>query len=764
MANDYSVDELNEKLNKTNQLLKEAEKRFEDLLKVVKNLQDSAGKGGMYGSDATSEVFKRAEKKTTEFNKQMDKMHQVRQMLIDAEYDRVGGLEKERQERTKQFILMRRDTATMIETEKTKRQQLRLMTKFLGTGGGMSGGLGGFLGMGAGLAGGQVALGGLKAGEKTGGLSKKILNYQQELERSQYSSTGQFKGGKGKDFSNMFERLDKISPTLSNIAFGKKQGDGDRKGGILGAAGGGLGKAAGVMGMLGAGAGGLIGGILMKGLESSPIFQSIGKIMNQAFSLYLRPIGDFFGGIFKPIATILLKYGAANARQGKKFMDFGEQVGKGIVAFFTNPIGYLGAVLGQIGENIKAAITGSEAKSVLDEFTNEQYGVIKAQADALTNGLGNKMEASTMVVSGLTTTLESAVSTSTQKSQEIIDNLQKIYDINMKTYADHIKSKIVPNMTAEQRAGYEKQAGTWWAKSEAGQATGLFDEEGQLLKDNAVVLTDSFKEATEATKKATDDLNQTFTKTTKDAEQAGKDQKIHMDNTTEATKTIAITFEEAQKEIKRRLDSLIKMQIKARTKVVDGKKIEGKPDADLVTTSRLLGEEGKVVTMGDIARYEARTATSLGIGSADVGQIQDYMTKYPSLNYNQAKALNKEMSKIKSAGTNNFAVWANWRKSQGIHPSLSDEAAGALYFGSKAMANGGIINEPIFGIGKSGQTYMMGERGSEAVVPLNGKSSLGTNVVININIAKVTSDVDLQQIKPIVERAILETHARRGII
>jgi len=80
--------------------------------------------------------------------------------------------------------------------------------------------------------------------------------------------------------------------------------------------------------------------------------------------------------------------------------------------------------------------------------------------------------------------------------------------------------------------------------------------------------------------------------------------------------------------------------------------------------------------------------------------------------------------------------------------------------------HGGMINEPIWGIGKSGQRYTFGEAGSELVTPMTGgKNTLG-NITANItvNIEKVLQDVDLEQIKPIVERALLEVHSRRGII
>ena len=44
-----------------------------------------------------------------------------------------------------------------------------------------------------------------------------------------------------------------------------------------------------------------------------------------------------------------------------------------------------------------------------------------------------------------------------------------------------------------------------------------------------------------------------------------------------------------------------------------------------------------------------------------------------------------------------------------------------------------------------------------------GGGSIGP-VNINVNIDSVKDDVDLEKIKPIVERALQEVHARRGII
>jgi len=87
---------------------------------------------------------------------------------------------------------------------------------------------------------------------------------------------------------------------------------------------------------------------------------------------------------------------------------------------------------------------------------------------------------------------------------------------------------------------------------------------------------------------------------------------------------------------------------------------------------------------------------------------------------------------------------------------------------SWGMQHGGMINEPIFGIGKSGQKYTFGEAGREMVTPMFGDKAKGGGSIgpvnINVNIDSVKDDVDLEKIKPIVERALQEVHARRGII
>jgi len=80
--------------------------------------------------------------------------------------------------------------------------------------------------------------------------------------------------------------------------------------------------------------------------------------------------------------------------------------------------------------------------------------------------------------------------------------------------------------------------------------------------------------------------------------------------------------------------------------------------------------------------------------------------------------------------------------------------------GSKGYAHGGLITEPIFGVGRSGQTYTFGERGQETVTPGKG----GTNYILNINVGNVTREADFDKLKPLIQRWILEANSRRGVV
>jgi hypothetical protein len=82
--------------------------------------------------------------------------------------------------------------------------------------------------------------------------------------------------------------------------------------------------------------------------------------------------------------------------------------------------------------------------------------------------------------------------------------------------------------------------------------------------------------------------------------------------------------------------------------------------------------------------------------------------------------------------------------------------------GVVGYADGGQINEHIIGVGKSGQMYQFGERGSETVIP---NSSGGGSGGITINIQNMSaSQQDLNNLRQTILDVVQEANSRRGRI
>ena len=94
---------------------------------------------------------------------------------------------------------------------------------------------------------------------------------------------------------------------------------------------------------------------------------------------------------------------------------------------------------------------------------------------------------------------------------------------------------------------------------------------------------------------------------------------------------------------------------------------------------------------------------------------------------------------------------------------LPTTSTGAVDWNSYLNPNyaGGQISEPILGIGRSGRTYSFGEHGAETITP-NGQ--MGGGGGITINIARIEKNADFEQLKPMIQKWILEANSRRGMI
>jgi len=114
-----------------------------------------------------------------------------------------------------------------------------------------------------------------------------------------------------------------------------------------------------------------------------------------------------------------------------------------------------------------------------------------------------------------------------------------------------------------------------------------------------------------------------------------------------------------------------------------------------------------------------------------------------------------------------------WNGLNGIQTSWSDlwqwikdwiwnglQAAAGAVGSTFGFADGGIIPEPVMGVGKSGQLYSFGEKGSEEVIP-HGKSG-GGGITLNISVGNISSEGDMRNFETRVMEILENANSRRG--
>ena len=174
---------------------------------------------------------------------------------------------------------------------------------------------------------------------------KDVYKYQQAQEDIKENEPQQgapspghpgFGGAKGGPLGGLpaNEKMASAADKLGKFTGGinAKLGDFIKKGGDFMKSPAGKGAMAG--GMAGAG---ILTMVIKKAIEASPMLQAMLKIVNQAILLWLRPIGDFFGFMFKPIAMYILRASIQGLKDIGKMQKAGSEFGRKLLAFFLNP-------------------------------------------------------------------------------------------------------------------------------------------------------------------------------------------------------------------------------------------------------------------------------------------------------------------------------------------------------------------------------------------------------------------------------------------
>ena len=95
-----------------------------------------------------------------------------------------------------------------------------------------------------------------------------------------------------------------------------------------------------------AGIGIAVGMVIAKVIQASPLLTAMMKMMNMGITLMLRPIGDFIGSVLRPMMTYFIKDVAVPFFQATKgLVNDGGKIGKGLLAFFIQPIESIGAAI-----------------------------------------------------------------------------------------------------------------------------------------------------------------------------------------------------------------------------------------------------------------------------------------------------------------------------------------------------------------------------------------------------------------------------------
>ena len=104
-------------------------------------------------------------------------------------------------------------------------------------------------------------------------------------------------------------------------------------------------------------------------------------------------------------------------------------------------------------------------------------------------------------------------------------------------------------------------------------------------------------------------------------------------------------------------------------------------------------------------------------------------------------------------------------KGPSLGSGVSANASGG-YSHPKYHATGGIISEPVIGMGlNSGQRYSFGESGPEQVTPIGtgGKSSGGSGISITIHVGTIQNKSDMDAMIAQMMQALQKEQFRRGI-
>lgn len=535
--------------------------------------------------------------------------------------------------------------------------------------------------------------------------------------------------------------------------------------------------------------GGSIVGMLGKKLfDSSPLLKTMMSLFNTSIMLIFRPIGDFIGSFLRPLMLFFMKNIAIPFyKNSKHAMGLGEQWGKSALGFLLKPQETISAaIISGLSDVLPPSMLGGQGKV---EAARTYSGVMDWQLDQLvkTGRLGGKEG----VMSTINNTENSEFyggRTGWNKLKPWIDNMMKVgASGGAAGYGITATGTSTPGATqgfyediavsAEASAGLMEEVEGFMSKA-------LID--GELVEGEWNELADIMGRAklfgvdtSRAVEFIRDQMSASAAKLS-DSWQKFQANSVRGGVGKDATKLVP-----AKKEI-----------AKYRTDTSSGWGMGSVPAAG--TGAAAIATRSSPVNQAIYSAASKKAQSDAYAHRANPGSgTMSYAERIKGKSLSEILGIQKAMgidsvnkivvgsrgSEILKAvddartdGTHKFsndkearkhaaafsAAMTSYNLFGGQKPTMGDltNIVNGKPSGSQGYANGGLITEPIFGVGRSGQTYTFGERGQETVTPGRG----GTNYTLNINVGNVTREADFDKLKPLIQRWILESNSRRGVV
>ena len=475
-------------------------------------------------------------------------------------------------------------------------------------------------------------------------------------------------------------------------------------------------------------------GLASKIIDSSPLMQQMLKLLNFGIMLILRPIGDFFGMLMRPILILLLR---------KFIIPFYQTV----YPWFLNAANQLNnstKAIEDIGDGIITSIETS-GKYIVGKLEPVMTPDPKTGVDKVTGFKVNSIDEMIKKLPKIITPTAAA-----QKSDGFIKDYAK--KVNLSSSPVVMKPAFVKELEKISKIDNPKNLPALAKnvpppKAVGGQAMVKVPSPAPVIKASSKAINVALKSI-----KAVDAV---MSLPAQLAIKIGKGGLKLADKAIAAVNAISLNVPSAVGGVvKSAADPMIKPVTGAATKAAQ--KIAATTAAKMATRAVpivgqvLLAIDGLGTLIQAVAPKEY-TEFNKGVrGAAGSVGIPDWLTE----------------GALDFVG---FGEQSTGQQLVGLAETLASPVTGrSNNNGRRGMAIGGMINEEVRGFGKSGQRYVFGEGGSEMVTPMSkmGRSSGGSDssgVIINVTVnGSIYSDRDMLKFQRTIMKAIETSSTRKA--